>query len=90
MGATKSFRARKCALDAAKLSLGASERPQVELERPYASAKTLYNARSIAIFFTFPDWIFLLTPTLAGALVIVTLGIGCNNPWRDRSYPTSW
>ena len=48
------------------------------------------GSNPIAIFLTGPDWSFLFTPTLAGALVIVTLAIAYNNLWRDRSYPKYW
>ena len=33
------------------------------------------GSNPIAIFLAGPDWSFLVTPTLAGALVIVALGI---------------
>ena len=48
------------------------------------------GSNPIAIFLTGPDWSFLFTPTPAGALVIVTLGIAYNNLWRDRSYSKYW
>ncbi len=48
------------------------------------------GSNPIAIFLVGPDWSFLVTPTLAGALVIVTLGIAYNNLWADRSYPKYW
>lgn len=48
------------------------------------------GSNPVAIFLTGPDWIFLFTPTLAGALIIVTLGVVYNNLWRGRSYPKYW
>ena len=45
------------------------------------------GSNPIAIFLAGPDWSFLVTPTLAGALVIVALGIAYNNVWADRAYP---
>ena len=48
------------------------------------------GSNPIAIFLAGPDWSFLVTPTLAGALVIVALGIAYNNVWADRSYPKYW
>ena len=48
------------------------------------------GSNPIAIFLVGPDWSFLVTPTLAGALVIVALGIAYNNLWADRSYPKYW
>ena len=48
------------------------------------------GSNSIAIFLAGPDWSFLVTPTLAGALAIVELGIACNNVWADRAYPKYW
>lgn len=44
------------------------------------------SSNPIAIFLAGPDWSFLVTPTLAGALVIVALGIAYNNVWGDRAY----
>ena len=44
------------------------------------------GSNPIAIFLAGPDWSFLVTPTLAGALVIVALGIAYNNVWADRAY----
>ncbi len=48
------------------------------------------GSNPIAIFLAGPDWSFLVTPTLAGALIIVALGIAYNNLWADRSYPKYW
>ena len=48
------------------------------------------GSNPIAIFLAGPDWSFLVTPTLAGALVIVALGIAYNNVWADRTYPKYW
>ena len=42
----------------------------------------------MVIFLAGPDWSFLVTPTLAGALVIVALGIAYNNLWADRAAPS--
>lgn len=44
------------------------------------------SSNPIAIFLAGPDWNFLVTPTLAGALVIVALGIAYNNVRADRAY----
>ena len=48
------------------------------------------GSNPIAIFLAGPDWSFLVTPTLAGAFVIVGLGIAYNNLWAERSYPKYW
>ena len=48
------------------------------------------GSNPIAIFLAGPDWSFLVTPTLAGALVIVALGIAYNNVRADRAYPKYW
>ena len=51
MGASKPVQARKCALEAAKSSLGSSERPQIEPDRACWAKKRSMGARSTAIFF---------------------------------------
>ena len=48
------------------------------------------GSNPIAIFFAGPDCSFLVTPTQAGALVIVALGIAYNNVWADRAFPKYW
>jgi len=48
------------------------------------------GSNPVAIFLLGPDWSFLFTPTLAGAFVIVTLGVAYNNLWLGRSYPKYW
>lgn len=37
-----------------------------------------------------PDWMFALTPTLAGALILVLLGVLLINFQADKHYPRYW
>lgn len=36
------------------------------------------------------DWLFLLTPTLAGSLILVTVALFYNNWGKNRRYPIYW
>mgnify|MGYP001340077661 CR=1 FL=1 len=48
------------------------------------------GSNPIAIFLAGSDWIFLFTPTLIGALIIVALGIAHNNLLAGRCYPKNY
>lgn len=48
------------------------------------------GADPLVIMMSGSSWSFLLTPVLAGAVVIVVVALIVNNVARDRKYPTFW
>ncbi len=48
------------------------------------------GATPLVVMMTNADWLFLLTPVLSGALVIMIIGLVTNNLSRNRSYPEYW
>lgn len=48
------------------------------------------GADPIVIIMSGSSWSFLLTPVLAGAVVIVVVAFVVNNLVKDRKYPTFW
>jgi CBS-domain-containing membrane protein len=48
------------------------------------------GSNPVIIFLSHPGWSFLLTPTLAGAVIIVGVALIYNNATRSTRYPTYW
>lgn len=48
------------------------------------------GANVLIIMATQPDWNFLFTPTLVGALILILIALVINNLGRDRRYPAYW
>lgn len=48
------------------------------------------GANVLIVMATQPNWDFLLTPTLAGAVILVLVGLVTNNLGHGRSYPAYW
>lgn len=48
------------------------------------------GSNPVIIFLTHPKWSFLFAPTLAGAILIVAVGVLYNNSTREQKYPKSW
>ena len=45
------------------------------------------GSNPVIVMLTAPTWMFLLTPTLLGALILVMLAVIFNNLPKDRTYP---
>lgn len=45
---------------------------------------------ALVVMMTKPDWQFLLTPTLAGSMILVLCSVISNNLARERIYPKYW
>jgi CBS-domain-containing membrane protein len=48
------------------------------------------GSNPVIIFLTQPSWAFLVTPTLAGALLIAAFALFYNNLVRRQKYPKHW
>jgi CBS-domain-containing membrane protein len=48
------------------------------------------GSNPVIVFLTAPGWGFVLTPTLAGALLLVAVALVYNNLGRARRYPKYW
>ena len=48
------------------------------------------GSNPVIVFLTAPGWSFLLTPTLAGALLLVAVALVYNNTSRPGRYPQYW
>lgn len=48
------------------------------------------GSNPVIVMLTLPNWGFLLTPTLLGALLLVVVAVLFNNLPKERSYPTYW
>lgn len=48
------------------------------------------GSNPVIVFLSQPGWGFLLTPTLAGAVIIVCVALIYNNATRGARYPTYW
>lgn len=48
------------------------------------------GSNPVIVFLTQPGWEFLLTPTLAGAVILVLVALLYNNLSREARYPKYW
>ena len=48
------------------------------------------GANPLLVMLTLPDWDFLLTPVLSGALLIVLFGVIYHRLINRRAYPQRW
>lgn len=48
------------------------------------------GSNPVIVYLAQPEWSFLLTPTLAGALLLVIVALIYNNATRDSRYPKYW
>lgn len=48
------------------------------------------GSNPVIVFLTAPGWSFLLTPTLAGALLLVAVALVYNNLHGAKHYPQYW
>lgn len=48
------------------------------------------GSNPVIVFLTQPTWAFLLFPTLAGALILITVALSYNNATRVAKYPKYW
>ena len=48
------------------------------------------GSNPVIVMLTAPTWQFLLTPTLLGAIVLVTVAVIFNNFPKERAYPKYW
>ena len=48
------------------------------------------GSNPVIVFLSQPGWSFMLWPTLAGALLLVSMAIVYNNLSRDNAYPRYW
>lgn len=48
------------------------------------------TSNSIVVFLTNPTWLFLVCPTIAGALIIVVLALFYHNMTRENNWPNYW
>lgn len=48
------------------------------------------GSNPVIVYLAQPEWSFLLTPTLAGALLLVVVALIYNNATRDGRYPKYW
>ncbi|MFZ5503414.1 MAG: HPP family protein [Pseudomonadota bacterium] len=48
------------------------------------------GSNPVIVFLTQPTWAFLLFPTLAGAVILVTVALLYNNATRAAKYPKYW
>lgn len=48
------------------------------------------GSNPVIIMLTAPTWMFLLTPTLFGALILVMVAVIFNNLPKERMYPKYW
>lgn len=48
------------------------------------------GSNPVIVMLSSPSWEFLLEPTLAGAVILVLVGLVFNNIWTERKYPRYW
>jgi CBS-domain-containing membrane protein len=48
------------------------------------------GSNPVIVMLTVPDWSFLVTPTLLGAILLVGVALVFNNLLKDRTYPCYW
>lgn len=48
------------------------------------------GSNPVIVMLTAPTWVFLFTPTLFGAIILVVVAIFLNNLVNNRYYPTYW
>lgn len=48
------------------------------------------GSNPVIVMLTAPQWLFLITPTLIGAILLVLVALLFNNLRKDRSYPKYW
>jgi CBS-domain-containing membrane protein len=48
------------------------------------------GSNPVIVFLVEPGWSFLLFPTLAGALILITVALVYNNLTRETAYPKYW
>lgn len=48
------------------------------------------GSNPVIVMLTAPAWLFLFTPTLLGAIILVAVAVVFNNLPKDRTYPKYW
>ncbi len=48
------------------------------------------GSNPVIVMLTAPAWLFLFTPTLLGAVILVAVAVIFNNLPKDRTYPKYW
>lgn len=48
------------------------------------------GSNPVIVMLTAPQWLFLITPTLIGAILLVLVALLFNNLRKDHSYPKYW